>query len=248
VTANQFFVPHLPEGAARIVLEGEEHRHLARAARVRAGDEIWLFDGSGRRSLARVEKVEGSRTEVAVLKTEDDDAGPRTRIVLAQGLMEAKKLETVLEKAAELGCAGFIPVTSARSLKPSVERADRKLERWRRIVREAAKQCKARLLTEVHPPRTLADLSASPGAERRLFLSEHGGWPLKDIVTAAAGKGEPPPASVLLLVGPKGGWTEGEEAELRAAGFEAVSLGRRVLRAETAAVAGASMIAHFWNE
>lgn len=248
MTANQFFVPHIPEAPSRVVLVGDEHRHLARAARVRAGDEIWLFDGSGRRSLGRVEKVGEDRTEVVLLKVEEDAAAPRTRIVLAQGLMEAKKLETVVEKAAELGCSDFIPVTSARSLKASVERADRKLERWRRIVREAAKQCKARSLTEIHPPRSLADLLRSPGAERRLFLSEHGGRPLKDILTSDAGKREAPPASVLLLVGPKGGWTEGEEAELRAAGFEAISLGRRVLRAETAAVAGASMIAHFWNE
>ena len=86
------------------------------------------------------------------------------------------------------------------------------------------------------------------GADLRLFLSEHGGRPLKDIVTPGARGAARPPASVLLLVGPKGGWTDGEEAELRAAGFEAVSLGRRVLRAETAAVAGAAMIAHFWNE
>jgi 16S rRNA (uracil1498-N3)-methyltransferase len=248
VTANQFFVPRIPEGASRIVLEGAEHRHLALAARVRAGDEIWLFDGSGRRSLARVEKVGEDRTEVAVVKTEEDAAAPRTRILLAQGLMEARKLETVLEKAAELGCSDFIPVTSKRSLRASEERADRKIERWRRIVREAAKQCKSSLLTEVHPPRPLPDLLLSPGAERRLFLSEHSGRPLKDVVTFAAGSAGRPPASVLLLVGPKGGWTDGEETELRAAGFEAVSLGRRILRAETAAVAGAAMIAHFWNE
>ena len=243
MTANQFFVPAIAEGATGIVLEGVEHRHLARSARVRAGDEIWLFDGSGRRVLARVEKVGQDRTEVAVLKMEEEGGTPRPRIVLAQGLMEAKKLETVLEKAAELGCSDFIPIVSARSLKATEERTDRKLERWRRIAREAAKQCKSSLLTEVHPPRPLAGLLRAPGAERRLFLSEHGGRPLKDIVTSAAA-----PASVLLLVGPKGGWTEGEEAAVREAGFEAVSLGRRILRAETAAVAGAAMISHFWNE
>jgi len=243
VTANQFFVPSIAGDAGRLVIEGDEHRHLARAARVRAGEEIWLFDGSGRRALARVENVGPDRTEVAVLRTEGAADGPRTRIVLAQALIEAKKLESVLEKAAELGCAEFVPVASARSLKAAGERTDRKLERWRRIAREAAKQCKSRLLTGVRPPRRLADLIADPGAERRLFLSEHGGRALKDIVTAAA-----PPASVVLLVGPTGGWTAGEEAALRAAGFEAVSLGRRVLRAETAAVAGAALIAHFWNE
>lgn len=243
MTANQFFVPAIAAGATRIILEGDEHRHLARAARVGAGDEIWIFDGSGRRVLARVDKVGKDRTEVAVLKMEEERGTPRTRIILAQGLMEAKKLETVLEKSAEIGCSDFIPVASARSLKATEERADRKLERWRRIAREAAKQCKSRLLTEVHPPRPLAELLRAPETDRRLFLSEHGGRPLKDIVTSAAA-----PASVLLLVGPKGGWTEGEEAALRGAGFEAVSLGRRILRAETAAVAGAALLAHFWNE
>jgi len=242
VTANQFFVPDIAEGATRIVLEGEEHRHLARAARVRQGEKIWLFDGRGRRVLARVDKVAADHTEAAVLKEEAPER-PRTRIVLAQALLEARKLEGVLEKAAELGCAGFVPVTSARSLRAPGERADRKLERWARIAREAAKQCKSRLLTDVFPPRPLADLLRDPEAERRLVLSEHGGRPLREVL---AGPGVPLP--VLLLVGPAGGWTAGEEKALHAAGFEPVSLGRRVLRAETAAVAGAAMIAHFWNE
>jgi 16S rRNA (uracil1498-N3)-methyltransferase len=241
VTANQFYVPLIAEGATLIVLSGEEHRHLARAARVREGEEVWLIDAHGRRCLTRVERVGADRTEVAVLAMEGPET-PRTRIALAPCLMEAKKLETVIEKAAELGCAEVIPVVSARSLKDSGERTDRKLERWKRIVREAAKQCKAPLLTEVHPPRPLKELLRDPGADRRLFLSEHGGRPLRDIVTAGG-----PPASALLVVGPAGGWTEGEESGLRQAGFEAVSLGRRILRAETAALAGAAMIAHFWN-
>ena len=247
MTANQFFVPLIADGAERISLGGDEHRHLARAARVRAGEEIWLFDGRGRRCRARVEKVTGDRTDVVVLETEEPES-PRTRIALAACLVESKKLETILEKAVELGCADFIPVVSARSLRASGERTDRKRERWRRIAREAAKQCKARLLTEVHPPRPLKDVLGDPGAERRLFLSEHGGRPLKDILTASAAQKEGPPARVLLLVGPKGGWTAGEEREIRQAGFEAVSLGRRILRAETAALAATAMIAHFWNE
>lgn len=247
MTANQFYVPLIAEGAERIVLQGEEHRHLARAARVRPGEEIWLFDGRGRRCRARVEKVTGDRTDVLVLGTEEPE-DLRTKIALAACLVESKKLETILEKAAELGCSDFIPVISVRSLRASGERTDRKLERWRRIAREAAKQCKSRLLTEVHPPRSLKELLRDPGAEWRLFLSEHGGRPLKDILTAPVPKAEGAPARVLLLVGPKGGWTAGEERDIRQAGFEAVSLGRRILRAETAALAGMAMIAHFWNE
>jgi 16S rRNA (uracil1498-N3)-methyltransferase len=246
VTANQYFVAAIAPGAVRIVLRGEEHRHLARAARVRPGEEIWLFDSAGRRSRARVQRVGGDQTEVAVLTAEEPE-NLRVRIVLAPCLIDGKTLETVLEKAAELGCVEFRPIVSARSFRGAGERADRKLERWARIVRETAKQCKAALLTEVHPPRPLRDLLRQPGEGLKLFLSEHGGRPLKDILAGSGGPGGESPGRVVLLVGPKGGWTAGEEREIGAAGFEAVSLGRRILRAETAAVAGAAMIAHFWN-
>lgn len=247
MTANQFYVPLMAKDAVRIVLEGEEHRHLAKAARVRCGEEIWLFDAGGRRCRARVESVGEGRTDLTVLKTEEPEA-PRTRIALAQCLIETKKFETVLEKAAELGCSDFMPIVSARSLGVSEEWSGRKLERWKKIAREAAKQYKGRLVTEVHPLRRLKELLREPARGPRLFLSEHGGRPLRDIIAGPAAPAEGPPASVVLLVGPKGGWTAGEEKDIRTAGFTAVSLGRRILRADTAALAGASLIVHFWNE
>ncbi len=247
MTANQFYVPDLAKDASSVVLQGEEHRHLAKAARVRAGETVWLFDASGSRCLARVDAVGKSRTELSVLKFEGPETS-RTRVILALCLLEAKKLEMVLEKAAELGCSDFVPVVSARSLQASEERLERKLDRWRRIALEAAKQCKARTTTAPHPPRALKDLLREPPAGRRLFLSEHGGLPLRDIVSGSGAPAGEPPGSVVLLVGPKGGWTEGEEKDIRRAGFEAASLGRRILRAETAALAAAAMIIHFWND
>lgn len=247
MTANQFYVPRIATDGSRVILEGEEHRHLAKAARVRAGDLVRLFDARDGRCLARVEAVGETRTELSVLELEDPET-VRTGVVLAACLIEAKKLETVLEKAAELGCADFVPVVSARSLRPPAERTDRKLDRWRRIVREAVKQCKGGRTTAVHPPRTLKALLQDPPPGLKLFLSEHGGRPLRAIVTGPGSEGRTPPPSVVLLVGPKGGWTGGEEKDIRAAGFEAVTLGRRILRAETAAVAAAAMIVHFWNE
>lgn len=243
MTANQFFVPAIAEGAERIVVAGDEHRHLARSARVRPGESVWLIDAAGRRALARVERVGEEATELAVLERQEPE-GPRTRVVLAQALVEAKKLEAIIEKAAELGCAEVVPVTTARSVRAARERADRKLERWARIVREAAKQCKGRLVTSVRPPRTLKALLREPPAGLRLFLSEHGGRPLREVL---AGPGAARPAAAVILVGPKGGWTAAEEKDIRAAGFEAVSLGSRVLRAETAAVAAAAMALHFWG-
>ena len=247
MTANQFFVPVIAPGAGRIVLRGDEHRHLARSARVRPGERVWLIDAAGRRAQARVEIVGEDVTELALLERQEPE-GLRTRVALAQALVEAKKLETILEKAAELGCAAFVPVVSARSVRAPKERADRKLERWNRIVREAAKQCKGPLVTAVEAPRTLKSFLREPPEGLRLFLSEHGGRPLREIVAGAAVPAEGPPAAAVLLVGPKGGWTGAEEKDIRAAGFTAVTLGGRVLRAETAAVAAAAMIVHFWNE
>lgn len=247
MTANQFFVPAIAPGAGRIVLRGEEHRHLARSARVRSGDRVWLIDAAGRRARARVEAVGEDATELALLELQEPE-DMRTRVALAPALVEAKKLEAILEKAAELGCAAFLPVVSARSVRAPKERADRKLERWNRIVREAAKQCKGPLVTAVGPPRALKSFLREPPAGLRLFLSEHGGRPLGEIVAGAGAPADGPPAAVVLLVGPKGGWTGAEEKDIRAAGFTAVTLGRRILRAETAAVAAAAMIVHFWNE
>lgn len=247
MTANQFFVPRLAEGVSRIVLEGEEHRHLAKAARVRPGETVWLFDGSGRRFLARVETVGEERTSLAVLRAEEPET-PRTRVMLAACLVEAKKFDVILEKASELGCSDILPVESARSLKAPGERTEKKLARWKRIAREAAKQCKSRFVTEVHPPRPLRELLREPPAERRIFLSEHGGRPLRDVVADAGPIPGGPPDAVVLLVGPTGGWTEGEERDIRRAGFEAASLGPRILKSETAALAGTFLIVHHWSD
>jgi len=204
-----------------------------------------IAPGAGRRAHAREETVGENATELALLELQRP-GDMRTRVALAPALVEAKKLETILEKAAELGCAAFLPVVSARSVRAPKERADRKLERWNRIVREAAEQCKGPLVTAVEPPRALKSFLRRPPAGLRLFLSEHGGRPLGEIVAGAPAAGRP--AAVVLLVGPKGGWTGAEEKDIRAAGFTAVTLGRRILRAETAAVAAAAMIMHFWNE
>jgi len=248
LTSNQFYVPRLDDGAERLSLEGDEHRHLARSARVRKGETVRLFDGEGHRVLARIESVGRDRTVVAVLERESpEEAGPA--LVLAQALVPAKKMEFILEKASEIGISAFVPIETARSLRASAERSDRKTERWARIAREAAKQCKAVTVPAVHSPLRLRDWLGSPGEGRRIFLSERGGTPLRDILLDPGNPGgRPEPAAAVLAIGPTGGWTEGEERELREAGFEAASLGRRILKSETAALAGVAMIVHFWGK
>jgi 16S rRNA (uracil1498-N3)-methyltransferase len=247
LTSNQFYLPRIEPGVSRLTLEGLEHRHLAKAARVKEGEEIWLFDDEGSRVLARVESVKKDRTVVQILERADAEAS-RVRLVLVQGLLQAKKMEFILQKASEIGISDFVPLETSRSLKASGEREGRKAERWARIAREATKQSKGWAAPAVHPAERLKDILARPGEGLRLFLSENGGKPLKGLLLGAESGGGPPAPAVTIFVGPEGGWTEAEERAFREAGCEAVSLGRRILKAETAAIAGVAMVAHFWND
>jgi len=246
LTANQFYVPRIDKDAGRILLEGDEHRHLARSARVRAGEMVRLFDGEGRRVLARVESVGRDRTVLTIAEWDEPEADG-LRLVLAQALLPGKKMEFILEKSAELGVAGFVPVETSRSLRMPAGDPGRRAERWARIAREATKQSKGTRVPAVEPPRRLRDWLAAPGEGRRIFLSERGGTPLRDILCDPAEGAGHPPAAAVVAIGPTGGWTDGEERDLRAAGFRAASLGRRILKSETAALAAVAIIAHAWD-
>ena len=246
MTSNQFYVPRIDRDGARVSLDGAEHRHLAKSARVRKGDEVWLFDDAGTRCRARVESVGRDRTSLLVLEFAAAPE-PRLKLVLVQALVPAKRMEFILEKGSELGVSEFVPVESARSLKSPEERAERKTGRWERIAREAVKQSKGAAPPTVHPARRLREVLAGPAGGVRVVLSEHGGRPLRELLLEFSAAGAAPPSSVELYVGPVGGWTEAEERGFREAGCLPASLGARVLKSETAALAAAAMIAHFWG-
>ncbi len=245
MTANQFYVSRLEENGRRAVVEGAEHHHMAHVARVKPGDTVWLFDAAGGRYLARVETIGAGRTELAVIRREEAGA-LGTRFVLAQALVPAKKMEFILEKAAEVGFTEFQPLATARSLKPAADRSERKVDRWRRIALEAVKQSKGRGLPEVHAPVELETFVRREEAGIKIVLSEHGGTPLRFLLPDCRTEA-PAPEAIVLCVGPVGGWTDGEERLFREAGYQAASLGRRILKSETAALAAAAMIVHFWN-
>ena len=201
-----------------------------------------MFDGQGRRVLARVESVGRERTVLAVLEREAPEASG-LEVVLAQALVPAKKMDLILEKASEIGISEFVALETERSLRVSREWSGRKIERWARIAREATKQCKGTAVPIVRPPVRLKDWLGSAGDGQRIFLSERGGRPLRTIL-ADAGTGAGASARVLVVVGPTGGWSATEEDSFRRAGFEAASLGRRILKSETAALAAVALVAH----
>jgi 16S rRNA (uracil1498-N3)-methyltransferase len=216
--------PTIEDG--KIVVTDEEHRHLV-VARAESGEHLAVFDGKGRVWDCVVTDVAKRQTSLRV-ETERVLPAPRVGLTLGLALIRTSPFELALEKAVEVGVTHIIPFLAGRS---NVAKAERH-ERWQRIVIEAAKQSKHFHLPKLESPRAFEDLLTIP-ATSRIMLAERDGVPLKSALLG-------PP--VLFLVGPEGGWTDVELRSAEGAGFKLVSLGSEILRAETAAIVGASLI------
>jgi 16S rRNA (uracil1498-N3)-methyltransferase len=227
--------------APRAWLEGAEHHHLARVARIKAGEEVWIFDRQGNRYRAEVENVGKDRSRLRLVGRAAAER-PAVEITLGQALIKPGNMDLVVQKAAELGVTVLVPLVTARSLHGQAGNGAKKIERWRKIALEAAKQSRRSAATAIEPFTPVEDFADCETDARKLYLSESGGKPLREVLTGPGG-----PSAVALLSGPEGGWTAGEEEMLKGAGFEAVSLGKTVLRAETATIAAVGMISHFWG-
>lgn len=229
-------------------MRGDEHHHLSRVVRIQPQEKVLLFDELGTNYLARVEDVAENNTRLVILDIKASQE-KRLCLTLAQALIRNKGLELVLQKSAELGAHVFLPVITARAVPKVAKNLEYKLSRWRAIVRSAAKQSGRTPPPEILPPLSLPQVLELRQEAHRFFLSEHGGTLVKDILRrpvfakAKGGRAD----SVILLVGPEGGWTKEEAQSIVEHGYEAISLGRFSLRAETAAIACLAMMSHYWN-
>ena len=244
MTSSRFFIRKASLEGDVVELEGREHHHLSRVARVEAGDRVQLFDEEGTDYDAEVEDVGERGTRLRVLGRKSGDQ-PRLPVVLAQAMLKSKAMELVIQKGTEIGLAAIVPVTAERSVARVEDKADRKVERWQAIAREAAKQCKNGFPPRISRPCSLEEAVGQDLDGRRFYLSETEGRDLGEVLRAGPEGGLRSP--VLLLVGPEGGWSRAEEEFMRLRGCEAVSLGKRVLRAETAALCAASAVILMWN-
>jgi len=247
LTSNQFFIRQKSLLFPYVLLNGEEHHHLRAVARLKPKEKVWLFDEQGRRYLAQIEEVGKNETKLLILERQEREE-PKVKITLGQALIKQKKMEEIIQKSVELGMAAFVPLETARSIIRIEDKVDRKLERWRKIAKEALKQSKRSYLPLIMPPQSLQSFVEKMKAEMKLFLSEKKGEYLRDLLIQGSEKAKnKPPSSVIILVGPEGGWTTNEEELLFNHGFEAISLGKHILRTETASLCSLALISHFWN-
>lgn len=228
-------------------LPDEDFHHLYHVLRLRPGEEFHLLDGLGGRWLAKLEK--GADRLVRVLKKETGAGRPALRITLAQSLPKGKKIEEVIDRAVELGIDRIIPVLTQRSIPLiSAQKIAGKTARWNKIAKEAASRAKRLTLPKVEGLLQWSQfLKVLPDFSAVLILWEeekdnHLRQVLKDLKKLMKKSGAAKPFSLLLLVGPEGGLTPAEIGQLKDKGARTASLGRHILRTETAGQAVLAML------
>ena len=210
----------------RIHITGDEHRHLS-VARAEANETLEIFDGKGNVWTSEVESLGKRETVVRVTQLGRVPLDP-LEVILALAMIRIPSFELALEKVVEVGVTRIVPFVAERSNAVSGNRHDR----WLRVLIEAAKQSKRYHLPTLDPPVNF-DQVISMTAASKIVFAERGGGPLK---SALAG------SPALCLIGPEGGWTDRELSAADGHGFHAVSLGASILKAETAAIVGVSLV------
>jgi 16S rRNA (uracil1498-N3)-methyltransferase len=256
---RRFYAPpdaFAPDGAT-VVLAREETLHLSSVLRLKAGDEAFVFDGAGREYACVVAAGgAGRRAGTATLEVrgEVEPQKPESPLdlTLAVALLKGEKFDLVVQKATELGAHRIVPVLTKRAdvrLREGHD-ATTRVARWQRLALEAAKQSGRARLPEVCPPVALAGLlAAEAGAagvagERRLFFTERGGRGLVETAREWPAR----PTKLTALVGAEGGWDDEEIERASHANWCAVTLGGRVLRAETAAIVVTGLLQHLYGD
>ncbi|HVF92439.1 MAG TPA: 16S rRNA (uracil(1498)-N(3))-methyltransferase [Blastocatellia bacterium] len=244
---RRFYAPPGQVEGTVVTLSGEESHHLSRVLRLKPGDRVFIFDGQGVERECEISEIGSKSARLRIIRTLEDTVESPSRLTLAQAVARGEKFDLIVQKATELGVSRIVPLSSEHSeVKLSAEQAEKRLERWRRISLEALKQCGRRRLVEVTPPLTVASfIESSPAVSGRILVfSERGGSSVASALEGANGLKQAPGADISALIGPEGGWSDEELGMMEYHGCKFVTLGPRVLRTETAAIAALSLLQH----
>lgn len=240
-------MPHIPRVYLPDAAAGEERplgsalsHHLTRVLRLGDGADLLAFDGKGHEfDACLVGAKRDAAVRIGALRRTEDS--PRLAVELWVGISRRTRMEWTLEKAVELGVAAIHPVLCEHSkTRLDDTQSARKLEHWQAIVKSAAAQCGRAWLPDISPPRPLAALWEQAPCDTRLFLSPEAGVALASLPA--------PEQRIALLVGPESGFSELEARRAHEAGWQAVRLGPRILRAETAGPAALAAIQALWGD
>jgi 16S rRNA (uracil1498-N3)-methyltransferase len=249
MTLRRFYAPKIAFASDRktVALDADEARHAHDVLRLDLGDEIFVFDGEGNEYRCVIAELTSRSAALNVLE-QVQPASPESPLdlTLAVALLKGEKFDLVVQKATELGVTRLTPLITARSDVRTREPGDarKKADRWARIAFESAKQCGRAQLMLVDPPMNLDEFFRSiTDVQMKLTYTARDGDPHADLARMDIKN-----ARIAALVGPEGGWTDGELKQASANGGKIVTLGGRTLRAETAAIAVATLLQHRFGD
>jgi 16S rRNA (uracil1498-N3)-methyltransferase len=234
---HRFFIPPAWLNPPTVTFHGETARQIQTVLRMRPGDEIIVLDNSGLEWQVRLTELRKNEVQGQIVSQQPAQAEPNLSLTLYQGTLKADKFEWVLQKGTELGVNCFVPTLCQRSVVSKANDRAGKRVRWERIIQEAAEQSRRGKLPRLEPAMTLETAigKASQVTQPKSLLimpwEEAAGVTLKRVLTEAGSQ------NIGIFVGPEGGFTPAEASLAREAGVRLITLGPRILRAETAALA-----------
>lgn len=234
---HRFFIPQLY--AEEMTITGVDAKHISKVLRMQNGDKLQIVSNDGVTALAEIMAVTGETVTVRCLEKLSESHEPELKITLAQGLAKGEKMDFIIQKAVELGVHAIVPVAMEHSVvRLDGAKAAKKVERWQKIAEAAAKQSKRDIIPQVQPLQSMAEMLQNNNLANKIIAYEcEDRLGLKTALRTFAQLDE-----LLLIIGPEGGISEAELEQARKAGAAAVSLGKRILRAETAGLVAMSAI------
>jgi len=237
-----YCLPPLPSGG-NFELPPDAAHHASRVLRLREGDAVQIFDGIGNERHGVITELGGKRVVVGNISAIDSDRETPLKVLLAQALSSSEKMDWVIQKATELGVAEIQPIDTERSVaRLSAERVEKRLEHWQQVAIAACEQCGRNVLPQIHPPLDIMVWlqQMRPLSDAKFILLPQG--------AAALHAQAKPQGRIALLIGAEGGFTQAESDTALLCGFTPIRMGARVLRTETAAIAGLAALQTLWGD
>jgi len=245
---RRFFVETTELTGSTAVISGSDARHIKTVLRLKPGDEIELFDGTGVVCSARIQSFLPKRVKVELVGKSFLTTESPVHITVAQAYLKDNKMDILVRQLTEMGTSAWIPFVSERSV-PRLDdkRLEGRRQRWQKIARESLKQCRRGRGLQIGPLQTFrAVLETAQTSDLKIIFWESENRPLRSLV-------DPPQPdrvvrSVFLILGPEGGFAIPEVRQAMACGFQSISLGPRILKAETATVAACALIQYIFGD
>jgi 16S rRNA (uracil1498-N3)-methyltransferase len=239
----RIFIPDIPAGEDRFSITGEKAKYLDSVLRCRKGDELIIFDGKGNCLRTNILKVDRRQVIADILEKFTCYTESPVNLILVQSILKGEKMDIVIQKATELGIKEIIPVITERSQL----RETRKATRWKKIAEEASRQSGRSIIPSIHEPAEFKKILNTYFPQNKscgFIFYEEEGVKLSEAVSSLV----PRSSTLFIFVGPEGGFTKQEVSLAKEKGLFVISLGNRILRAETAAITAVSIIQYEFGD